>query len=1475
MFLQFMISIGFACSPKTQHLQFLYPTQYENYKLDMSELFDGADLIYVCTIGEGNSFRDRDVKRCSASEDGIELKNALEVEKYTINHDRLLKNINSVSGYFNYTSTIQNNTILTIYEVDYDNHIITELDNSKIKVNLDCKSFSSTFTQSSNVITDCYYNTSFQLILFSQGQQQVIYELYQSGFDINYIQYTDLVYSNNYIVYGIYLNKSHSYLHTYYYNETTQQAKFVTSFQYNTFTDFSLMADGKSVAILNLTNCIYISLIDDLNQCTKLQPFNNIQINQQFLAIQAFPSLYYGQLTTSFYVVNDNYFDNILEIHYNGQDLSIVQIYESYQQYTFNLEQRISIYLSTSFLVIYQNDIQSFFYIGKYSNSHEEQTITPIYQNKDFEDQVQFYLNYEGNNFLKFSRKITWYHLQQPKLVININNQSQNGSINIFAYENPEMHYEFDIFGCNLTLTYQLLNQSDKEIYSTTNINKLSTVQDLSETFRVNDYFTGPLLQLNLIDDSQSDSNITISIPQSTAFQNLKTNLPGLFQNYSQLFFVENYKLLFYAWTNMNNYTNLYYTICQIGKNQIFDCSLIKSINCDVSQLTTIQMTQSDPTELILVFDQGPQNILVYQFQFNLNISNYKQGINISEPQLYNYTIGYQQTIQQFQILYNKLIVLNNQSEIIVISYQTNAQYYINQTTIDQAEGQKYDIVFQPIQISVNQQLYQSTLFINNQNGVITLELFNQPIQNTNCFTILSYLKQNQDISQIFVSQMFMIIAISTNSPPYTVSFSVYDISDISQPKFFKPLPNCTIQPGSQILADNYFFYVRQVNGGVVIYSIDLPYHSAQYFYLSLNQNECISSTNSKQQSILSFNNNLWASFQNNPYSFKIYQVNQEYKMHTLANLSVSISNQWGNKTINYDLIVVNTYLQISMNQSQFVNNSNIKNLTFYAKPNSNNQVLIALNMTNVSMGQVLNYSLLAYKQGFKSNPNFNITNQFINENQYFTQEIKNITQMVSFCDSLFYQNTSGLYQSSYVIFEGIQLQSYNFTECLSLSVTINGPTIYMNSICKSGDLVTVFSYFPNCSVNNNATCNSSLPWNSSYNKTIINSAPFHSVLKSSQLNQYLFILGKVGENPNSQKIYIYNLNLNASSSSPPNSNQYKPMRTIQCRGGIIDYNFTILQNKSLINNTYSGRGVIFYLCQNPSELKYVTFNIANTTYLFFSKVSKRVSDVITQYVNKSHSKFLQIFIYLVKYDQIILVLTSNNVYNLVIIMSYSPLSFAETSLQFEDVIAYIPPYGNYTQIPLGVLQNSYLALLFSPPIEQGGKNIVAIYDIEKINQTYSLANGLNYSSTIQMEAGYQFDQKQIILQIALISQPYNISQPNNNKGQFLLMLLNDGINLNQTKVILLVFNLSIYFYCTDVTDLSENYDYYLVASNSFYNSNITIQITALPLSNSIWAWILLFLTILICGFLVSQFWTKINMQNLQNKSAELLEIEM
>lgn len=31
----------------------------------MSELFDGEDLIYFCTIGEDNSIRDRNIHRCN------------------------------------------------------------------------------------------------------------------------------------------------------------------------------------------------------------------------------------------------------------------------------------------------------------------------------------------------------------------------------------------------------------------------------------------------------------------------------------------------------------------------------------------------------------------------------------------------------------------------------------------------------------------------------------------------------------------------------------------------------------------------------------------------------------------------------------------------------------------------------------------------------------------------------------------------------------------------------------------------------------------------------------------------------------------------------------------------------------------------------------------------------------------------------------------------------------------------------------------------------------------------------------------------------------------------------------------------------------------------------------------------------------------------------------------------------------------
>ncbi|CAD8112162.1 unnamed protein product [Paramecium primaurelia] len=219
--------------------------------------------------------------------------------------------------------------------------------------------------------------------------------------------------------------------------------------------------------------------------------------------------------------------------------------------------------------------------------------------------------------------------------------------------------------------------------------------------------------------------------------------------------------------------------------------------------------------------------------------------------------------------------------------------------------------------------------------------------------------------------------------------------------------------------------------------------------------------------------------------------------------------------------------------------------------------------------------------------------------------------------------------------------------------------------------------------------------------------------------------------------------------------------------------------------------------------------------------------------------------------------------------MSYSPLSYAQTSLQFEDVIAYIPPYGNYTQIPIGVLQDQYLALLFRSPVGQKAQHLVAMYNISKIKQTYNLSNQLNYNSTIQMEGGYYFNESfENILQIALVSQTNNISQ--------FLLVLSKNETMNQTDVTLLVYNQSIYFQCSDVSQLSKNYDYYLVASNSFYNYNISITIQHEQLSNPTWAWILLVLTIIICTALVIEFWKKIKMQNLeQNKSTELLEIEM
>lgn len=53
-----------------------------------------------------------------------------------------------------------------------------------------------------------------------------------------------------------------------------------------------------------------------------------------------------------------------------------------------------------------------------------------------------------------------------------------------------------------------------------------------------------------------------------------------------------------------------------------------------------------------------------------------------------------------------------------------------------------------------------------------------------------------------------------------------------------------------------------------------------------------------------------------------------------------------------------------------------------------------------------------------------------------------------------------------------LNYSSYNFSECLSLSISINEPSIFMNSICKSDENnITVFSIFPNAIENNTYTC--------------------------------------------------------------------------------------------------------------------------------------------------------------------------------------------------------------------------------------------------------------------------------------------------------------------------------------------------------------------------------------------------------------------
>ncbi|CAD8125812.1 unnamed protein product [Paramecium sonneborni] len=1493
MFILLSLSVVLGCVVKNTELTYLYPTENEVYKLYMNEIFDGEDLFYLCFMqnqDDGFEFKDQNLKRCNFNDDGLEVENVLTEIQSKTTIDEFKLHLQSISAYQNYFSLIQTQSstnktpnYLVAYQVDYTQKTLKQLMNLSIEIYNDtCLSYSSVYVDQDSIIIDCYQNNEFYFLLIENNST---INIYQQRTTVQNIQNSKLIYRNNYIIYAVFFQNNSSVLSNYYYNQTTKNASWLSEFTNSSiFTDISLMANenDNEIAILNLTNCLFISSIMNLNELKQINfPVkDNQNYNNYYLALKPFPSYKYGQLLTSFYVVNNNFYENIYELQFNGTNLTYIHIFDSPNQYELNFNLPITICFSSNFLVVYQNYFQTFFYIGKYSNNHEYQSISQIYSNKIYDDSLQLLLNYEQNILIEFSYRLKWYLLKEPKLKIDITNQNKIGQIKILAYQNPEVHEYFELVHCNHTLYYEQISQYNYSILNSTNQTKLKAVQNFKQVYRLNNHYTGPLMQLSF-EQNSTNSSISISNPQNEVFQYIKNNLPSLQVNQSQLYFIQDFELLFYAWTSTKFENYVFYTICSFFTLEV-KCLNEMNISCDSNLLTNIQLSQLNQTEILLVFDQGNQNIQVYSIQFEfqkLDQGNILINLNQSVSN-YNFTTSNSLiNITQFLILYNKLIVLNNQNEIIVQLLSSNttqyASYVINQSTIDQCISNYSGIQFTPIQIAINQLSFQSNLLINNNDSIIILGLFTQSYLNQN-FTVLSYKQVGYKIYQIFALQMYIIITNITNITNNMINFIVYEISDISNPTFYKPLPNCTIYPGWQIISDNYFFYVKQINSNILVYDLGLPFHSALYYNLSLNEQYNISCTSTNEFSILSFKNNLYASFQNNPYSFNIFQKDQQQGMWNYTLLQINIYNYLNNNlnqlNQNFQLIVINIYLQISMNQTQF-NKINGLALTLY----SNDLIFIPLNMTDVTMGQVVNYSILAVSN---TNNQTYITNQFQNKSQYFNNQIVNATQIASFCDSLLYQNISGLFQSSYVIFDGLLLNNYSnltFTECQSLSVSVNGFGVNINSICKLNNIYTVISYFPatNDLINKTSQiCNNSQPLNFSNNIYQIENANFSSIIKSSQLSHYLFILGQLGLNEKTRSLYIYSLNY-------LNQNQTinKPTHKIKCRGGISDYNYTILQNKSLINSTYSGRGVIFYLCQYPSQLKYVNFNITNTTNLTFARSSNRISDLVTSYVQESNSNFLQIFIYLVKFDQIILVLTSEDTYNLVIILSYSPLSYSENSLQFEDVIAYIPPYGAYNQIPIGVLQNSYLALLFQLITQEGFQNLIAIYNISKIRQTYNLSNYLSYNSTIQMEAGYIFNNEDnYIQQIALINQSDNNNFNDNfNKGQFVMILSSRTKLLINTTLTTLVFDENIYFNCTNLNQCNENKYYYLVASNSFYNYTIPITITFKPLSNLFVAGAFLILTIIICVSLVTWFWKKIKVPNLEEKKEQedYLEIEM
>ncbi|CAD8106653.1 unnamed protein product [Paramecium sonneborni] len=1012
--------------------------------------------------------------------------------------------------------------------------------------------------------------------------------------------------------------------------------------------------------------------------------------------------------------------------------------------FDFNLNSILQVQISQYFLIIQQDN---YFTVNSadiiYQSQDRNFELFRFSRDRNNITQIYSYLDPNTNRFYEFSNQLTISTLQNPQLRGTFDSFISFGTFTISAFEiQLPFFYPF----CKIQIVYKLLSKNDSNIYQVYNQKFPKVIMQNSIVQYAIDSYSGPLQKIiaNL-----SDPKLGEFVDQTFQLLNIQIDqqfdLVKLFYN-NQLsregmILVGTQKMNLYFYICQNNYT------CMQIYNNTFN-----------EKIHSIEISFYFLTNFTVAIDQGNFGLVIIQANYSGSIFN--QNVVFTE------SIVCCQPFRQFLLTYQNLVILTPENRILITSFKQDLMFTLDEEIVNQLFFNLIQKRFQfhPQQITSNQQNQATTIYINNRDCFLIIDIL---YNNTILPISITFVDQEIYSLNLVNEQLIVSNLVEDN----ILEFNVYKIYNIFHPEFQKQLPPTQIKKGTPIYSDDAHLYVHSSEDDMLVYSPALPYHSSLYYRFKFEGNYF---------SCIDINYTSFVTF-SNTYHLLHIEFTQQFISNNVINPTYisqldqiffvsSELNQQSKMFYEDTLYIINPLTYIEIDE---------KNLTYDFQKGDR----FRIDLDNLFNFQILQYQLQLDLEDFKE------ASIQCTLNQYFqgqsNQSFPNFTILINMNDQFYLQNNSSIIGLS----SGQQvLYPYYYSKCLASASYQN----YIYSICLSNTITFLMKF--EVQENNNIT--QLFPY-------VELPLSCQIIKKMIQFQNLSFVLGQNIISSEFEYIYIYNLySLNNIS-----------VQNISCKKGIQDFSIQYLYNHTQNSQIIA----VFFICDNQLYYKLGYLNLSNNTF----GLDRDYHNVI--FNNKKllllkQTALLQIIPLAIKFNEILLVLTTTNATNFIFTMTFSRELYVKNQLQLQDIVQSIPPYGNYTQQYFGIANKGILILLFTSMNER----ILAVYNYTmiqtNIRKPLMMMGGLNQSLPNPQGVG-----------ISIVS---------NHLGGQIIDLTNGIVN---------TYNISNsnYIFCQSNYVTHTDQKYILSLSNSFSSDQIRLIFQYKKEGTTYWIYILLTMVII------------------------------